>query len=266
MEKPNYYSVTPAEVRYDESLSASEKLFYGEISALAQKEGYCWASSSYFEELYKVSRRTIYNWTNNLEKSGYIKIQYVKGKNGNLEGRKIFLTPGKFISQAPEKKTSQAPEKKTSRKQTSIKKTSNNNSASADAGSEFNSIPNMTAIQEIESQNKWSKILDIWKSTESSPVLKQAYKKFKALGTEHQQEMVSYLQSLSKDKAYFLSRLWMSTFLKQGMFHPGIIDKDLEKFLNIEKQNKQKYEKPGRENTGHNYAGYDENGDPINGY
>ena len=37
------YSVIPARVRDDHSLRPNAKLLYGELSALAQAEGYCWA-------------------------------------------------------------------------------------------------------------------------------------------------------------------------------------------------------------------------------
>jgi len=83
--KPNYYSITPASVRYDKNLSANAKLLYGEISALTHKEGYCWSKNKYFAELYEVSERSVSDWVSQLEKSGHIKITSVK------EGRRILL-------------------------------------------------------------------------------------------------------------------------------------------------------------------------------
>ena len=82
-EFPNYYAIITADVRYDNSLSSSEKLFYGEISALSSKTGECWASNSYFAKLYDVSPSTISAWVGKLEKAGYIDVRYEK------EGKQI---------------------------------------------------------------------------------------------------------------------------------------------------------------------------------
>ena len=72
MNKPNYYAVIPAEVRYCENLTPNAKLLYGEISALCNKEGYCWATNAYFAKLYKTTNVTISRWFSNLEKEGFI--------------------------------------------------------------------------------------------------------------------------------------------------------------------------------------------------
>jgi hypothetical protein len=87
--KPNYFSVIPASVRYDENISSSEKLFYSEITAMSNKEGYCWASNSYFSELYKVSKSTVSMWVKNLEMQGHIILKYERNGKQILK-REIY--------------------------------------------------------------------------------------------------------------------------------------------------------------------------------
>ena len=82
-ENPTYYAVIPANVRYDNTISSSTKLFYGEITALSSKTGDCWASNSYFSKLYEVSPSTISSWVKKLEKAGYISVKYER------EGKQI---------------------------------------------------------------------------------------------------------------------------------------------------------------------------------
>ena len=36
-EQPNYYAIIPATIRYDNNLKPAEKLLYGEITALANR-------------------------------------------------------------------------------------------------------------------------------------------------------------------------------------------------------------------------------------
>lgn len=77
-EKPNYFAVIPANVRYDEELKLGEKMMYGEITSLTQKTGECWASNNYFARLYNVSPQAISKWIKTLEKQKYITIFYEK--------------------------------------------------------------------------------------------------------------------------------------------------------------------------------------------
>lgn len=80
-EKPNYYAVIPASVRYDKRLKPLARLLYGEIAALCNKNGYCYATNKYFAELYDVSIVTISNLIKNLVDCGHIEsvINYKEG-------------------------------------------------------------------------------------------------------------------------------------------------------------------------------------------
>ncbi len=73
MQKPNYYAVIPAEVRYNKKLTPNSKLLYAEITALCNMNGKCTASTEYFCKLYEVSRVSIQKWLKTLEDNGYIK-------------------------------------------------------------------------------------------------------------------------------------------------------------------------------------------------
>ena len=91
-ESPNYYAVIPANVRYNENLNSSQKLFYGEITALTQKTGECWASNNYFARLYKVRASSITNWVKQLEKEKLINVKYIK--NGKEIEKRIITIIG----------------------------------------------------------------------------------------------------------------------------------------------------------------------------
>ena len=86
--KPNYYAILPANVRYCKKLKPMEKILYAEITALSNKYGYCIASNNYFAELYEVDKLTISRWISNLKKHNLINVLIDKNKN-NL--RKIYI-------------------------------------------------------------------------------------------------------------------------------------------------------------------------------
>ncbi len=96
---PGYYAIIPAPVRYAQhykdggktrKVPQGAKLLYGEITALCNKKGYCWALNEYFTELYEVDERTIRRWIHALEKLGVIDILLIPTDEGTV--RHIYLS------------------------------------------------------------------------------------------------------------------------------------------------------------------------------
>lgn len=90
-ERPNYYAIIPASVRYDSSLKPNEKLLYGEITALSNKTGECYATNSYFAELYGVENETISRWIKNLKARSYINTKIIYKETKEIEKRIIVV-------------------------------------------------------------------------------------------------------------------------------------------------------------------------------
>lgn len=89
MREAGYYAIIPSFVRYDDRLQPNAKLLYGEITALSNKEGYCYATNTYFANLYGVAVTTISEWIKKLEQYGYISSRIDKTA-GNQ--RKLYVT------------------------------------------------------------------------------------------------------------------------------------------------------------------------------
>ena len=105
--EPQYWAVIPSPVRYDEHLTPSEKLLYGEISSLTGKTGYCFASNAYFAALYGLTERTIRRMLADLHEQGYIRIE---DGNGGRQRRRIYaginplaLNPDKNVREPGQK-------------------------------------------------------------------------------------------------------------------------------------------------------------------
>ena len=81
-DKPSFYAIIPADVRYDIYLSPNAKLLYGEITALCNEKGYCWASNDYFSKLYDVTKKSISTWISQLENNNYINVEMVYKEGG----------------------------------------------------------------------------------------------------------------------------------------------------------------------------------------
>lgn len=89
--KSNYYAIIPASVRYSKLLNGDEKLLYGEITALSNKHGYCYALNRYFADLYGVSLKTISRRLSNLQDAGFIKMQVKRNDKQEVIARYIYI-------------------------------------------------------------------------------------------------------------------------------------------------------------------------------
>lgn len=91
----SYYAIIPANVRYDKDLAPNAKLLYGEITALCNEKGYCWASNQYFAELYGVSVLSVKRWVNSLVTKGYVyRILTYKPNSKEIDKRILSIDSG----------------------------------------------------------------------------------------------------------------------------------------------------------------------------
>lgn len=134
--KPNYYAIITANVRYDRRLKANEKLIYAEITALSNKYGYCTASNGYFSKVFEYSTRAVSTWINHLKELGYVNVDLIR-ENKEIKERRIYISnPMEKKVNSPMEKNFNRPteenfnspiEKKFAENNTSINNTSINN-------------------------------------------------------------------------------------------------------------------------------------------
>ena len=89
--KIGYYAIIPATVLFNENLKANEKLLYAVITALSNKEGYCFATNNYFAEELGVHPKTVSSWISDLRDKNFIKVEMVRKENKQIIQRKIYI-------------------------------------------------------------------------------------------------------------------------------------------------------------------------------
>lgn len=100
-QKPSYWAVLPAIVRYDRKLKPNAKLLYAEISSLCDAKGYCYASNKYFAQNFELDSTTIQRLIKALVDSGYISVEIERDKATNeVVERRIFagINPAGMIA------------------------------------------------------------------------------------------------------------------------------------------------------------------------
>ena len=128
----SYYAIIPANVRYDERLKLLSRMLYGEITALSNEKGYCWANNKYFGTLYRVSIQTISGCIKQLIDCGYITSQIIYKENSKEVEQRIlkivdnFNTPTKKIEEGIEENLNTPLKENFKDNNTSINNTINN--------------------------------------------------------------------------------------------------------------------------------------------
>ena len=89
-ERPAYWAVIPASVRYDQDLPPNAKLLYGEITALSNAKGYCSAHNAYFADLFGLGEKSVSRLIAILAKGGYLRVEVIRNeKNEVVERRTV---------------------------------------------------------------------------------------------------------------------------------------------------------------------------------
>lgn len=95
--RANYYAIIPAYIRYNKELKFGERLMYGEITALSNKSGYCYASNKYFADLYGVSQSTISRWISHLAELNSIDVQIIRNEKKEIIERRLYITDTPYM-------------------------------------------------------------------------------------------------------------------------------------------------------------------------
>ncbi|MBS0944652.1 helix-turn-helix domain-containing protein [Lactiplantibacillus plantarum] len=198
VERPNYYAIIPASVRYDNNLPGKASLLYGEITALCNQKGYCWASDSYFADLYGVAKSTIQTWLKALEINGHISrdVIYKEGTR-EIEHRYIRISVGGI----PKNQSTPTPKNQRDNN-TSINTTVNNTS------NKKHSAANATPLVQLEKDFE-----EIWQAYPNKKGKGQAFNHYKAWRKKSVDHTNEYLfNKLDRYKQYIK--------LNSNWYHP----------------------------------------------
>lgn len=88
MDKPTFYGIIPANVRYAK-IADRAKLIFSEITAMSNKWGYCNASNGYFAQVWECDPSVISRHVSSLESIGAIRCEYIR-EGKQVKERRIY--------------------------------------------------------------------------------------------------------------------------------------------------------------------------------
>ncbi len=87
--KPSFYGVLPAHIRYNKNLPPMARLVYSEISALCNKNGFCNAKNSTIASNFDIDQRSVSRYISQMADLNLIWISSVTTPIGTM--RRIFV-------------------------------------------------------------------------------------------------------------------------------------------------------------------------------
>ena len=145
----NYYVVIPQEVLHDNRLTPLARLIYGEISALANVNGYAWISNGKLAKKYKTSTSTIIRSLGKLKELNYIRtVIHYKENSKEVERREIFIQPHIKNASSPVAKTEGEYQQKCNEGTSKNKR--DNNTSNNTMNNTNNNIANKSAKLDLE--------------------------------------------------------------------------------------------------------------------
>ena len=90
-DKPSFYSILTADVRYDERLRFFARVLYSDITAMCNVKGYCSAGNEHFADKFKQSKRTVSGTIARLAELGYLRVEVIRDDGKTVVERRIWV-------------------------------------------------------------------------------------------------------------------------------------------------------------------------------
>ena len=113
-DKPSFYSILTADVRYDERIG--DFALYSDLTARCNRKGYCWPTNEQLAEDHRKNARTIVRTLRELESAGYIATEVIRDQKNMVVERRIWLDANaraglEFLRKPPDKNVTTPPDK-----------------------------------------------------------------------------------------------------------------------------------------------------------
>ncbi len=240
-ETPNFYAIIPAPIRYADNLSELQKLLYGEITALSNKEGYCFASNSYFANLYGKTPKWISAIITDMKQKWYLEVKSEKewGRSRRIfvgeitQVRKSIKTiqpiPEKKDTPIPLKQERAIPEKKDTLSQKNRNIILQDNTTSVNREETSSTHKNVDFINWMRDvEVRWANWLTQWNTLTSRSDLMNSWIKKELLWIMKNTSLEVFLSRVNKFRE--ILQIIEQKKLYQMMYYP-IWERDFEAFI-----------------------------------